>query len=183
MYLYAGSGGIRDSIRCTDMVHRQRWPCVRRCVSTCSDPRCRYHGLHCFRRRVLLGRVRVFISLWVPPAFIFLLNNILQPFDQPPTTGSYNILVFLIENHIIFLLIITVGCAVQDHWCGADRSGTVPGAVGQERRKEVCCTGKGCDSVHTGAQQHQDTHHSHQDLPHSATASFLHRKCLTPLLS
>lgn len=71
-----------------------------------------------------------------------------------------------------------VDCDVQDHWGGADHSGIVPGAVGQKRRKEVCSR-KGRDSVCTGAQQHQNTHHPHQDLPHSATPSFLHRKCLT----
>lgn len=69
---------------------------------------------------------------------------------------------------------------VQDHWGGADHSGIVPSFVGQKRRKEICTIGKGCDSVHrrSRALQHQDTS-PHQDLSHSATSSFFHRKCLT----
>lgn len=53
----AGCGRIWDSICCTDMVHRQRWPGFRGLVSTRSNPsRCSY-GFCRFRRRVLFGRV------------------------------------------------------------------------------------------------------------------------------
>lgn len=59
MHDFIGSGGIWDSIRCSDMVHRQRGSSVRRRLPTCSDSSRRYHGFRCFGRTILLGRVRM----------------------------------------------------------------------------------------------------------------------------
>ncbi|KAJ6773620.1 WAT1-RELATED PROTEIN [Salix purpurea] len=56
--------------------------------------------------------------------------------------------------------------------------GIVPGSMGQKRRKEVLGIGKSCNSDHTGAWNQQGSD-PHQDFPHSATAPFVNRECLT----
>lgn len=90
------------------------------------------------------------------------------------------VLRFYLREHASQLAswLIVVGVNVQDNWGSADHSGIVPSPVGEKRREEVC-TGKTCDSAHSGVREQQGNK-PHQVIPYSASPSILVRECLTP---
>ena len=64
-------------------------------------------------------------------------------------------------------------CDGQDNWCSADHIRIVFGALGEERREEVCR-----DPMPRGA-QHQQSHPADQAIHHPATPLAVNGECLT----